>query len=132
MHIALLLYLCNCIWAAPRIEKLPCNSCTPMSRNPKAATLNPKPYTPKPLNPKPYTLNPQLRDGLHAEDVAFPSEGQESVELPAGEGLIVIKLNVGGCQNYGPFLGTLSIRCRTTIGTQKGTTIFTTTHVREP
>ena len=27
---------------------------------------------------------------------------------------------MGGCQNYGPFLGTLSIRCRTIIGTQKG------------
>ena len=26
---------------------------------------------------------------------------------------------VGGCQNYGPFLGTLNIRCRTIIGTQK-------------
>ena len=27
---------------------------------------------------------------------------------------------LGGCQNYGPFLGTLNIRCRTILGTQKG------------
>ena len=37
---------------------------------------------------------------------------------------------VGGCQNYGPFLGTLNIRCRIIIGTQKGTNIFTTTLVK--
>ena len=36
---------------------------------------------------------------------------------------------MGGCQNYGPFLGTLNIRCRIIIGTQKGTIILTTTHV---
>ena len=27
--------------------------------------------------------------------------------------------DVGGCQNYGPFLGTLNIRCRILTGTQK-------------
>ena len=37
---------------------------------------------------------------------------------------------VGGCQNYGPLLGTLNVRCRTIQGTQKGTIILTTTHVR--
>ena len=26
---------------------------------------------------------------------------------------------MGGCQNYGPFLGTLNIRCRIIIGMQK-------------
>ena len=36
---------------------------------------------------------------------------------------------MGGCQNYGPFLGTLNIRCRITIGIQKGTIILTTTHI---
>ena len=35
---------------------------------------------------------------------------------------------VGGGQNYGPFVGTLSIRCRIIIGIQKGTIILTTTH----
>ena len=35
--------------------------------------------------------------------------------------------NMGGCQNYGPFLGTLNNRCRILIGTQKGTIILTTT-----
>ena len=32
---------------------------------------------------------------------------------------------MGGCQNYGPFLGTLDIRCRI----QKGTVILTTAHI---
>ena len=36
---------------------------------------------------------------------------------------------MGGCQNYGPFLGTLNNRCRGIIGTQKGTIILTTTHM---
>ena len=35
---------------------------------------------------------------------------------------------MGGCQNYGPFWGTLNIWCRIIIGTQKGTIILTTTH----
>ena len=39
-------------------------------------------------------------------------------------------LHLGGCQNYGPFLGTLIIGCRTIFGTQKGTTILTTTQFR--
>ena len=36
---------------------------------------------------------------------------------------------MGGCQNDGPFLGTLNIRCRITIGIQKGTIILTTTQM---
>ena len=37
---------------------------------------------------------------------------------------------MGGCQNYGPFLGTLNMRCCIIIGTQKLTIILTTTHIR--
>ena len=44
----------------------------------------------------------------------------------------VPQADMGGCQNYGPFLGTLNIRWRTIIGTQKGTIILTTTHIQEP
>ena len=36
---------------------------------------------------------------------------------------------MGGCQNYDPSLGTLNIKCRIIIGTQKGTIILTTTHM---
>ena len=36
---------------------------------------------------------------------------------------------MGGCQNYGPFWGSLNNRCRIIIGTQKGTIILTTTHM---
>ena len=42
---------------------------------------------------------------------------------------------MGGCQNYGPFLGTLNMRCRIVIGIQKGPIILTTTRIegyREP
>ena len=34
---------------------------------------------------------------------------------------------MGGCTNYGPFLGALNIRCRIIIRTPKGTLILTTT-----
>ena len=36
---------------------------------------------------------------------------------------------MSGCQNYGPVLGTLNIRGRIRIGTQRGTIILTTTHI---
>ena len=31
-----------------------------------------------------------------------------------------VSVDMGGCQNYGPFLGTLNIRGRIIIGTKKG------------
>ena len=37
--------------------------------------------------------------------------------------------HMGGCQNYGPFLGTLNIRGRIIVGIQKGTIILTTNHI---
>ena len=46
-----------------------------------------------------------------------------------------IYIYMGGCQNYGPFSGTLNIRGRIIIGIQKGPIILTTTHmsiVHEP
>ena len=36
---------------------------------------------------------------------------------------------MAGCQNYGPFLGTLNIRGRIIIGIQKGAIVLTTTHM---
>ena len=47
-------------------------------------------------------------------------------------GYIGIKGHMGGCQNYGPFLGNLNFRCRIIIGIQRGTIILTTTHIRRP
>ena len=41
----------------------------------------------------------------------------------------ILGFYLGGCQNDDPFLGTLNIRCRTIIGTQKGKIILTTTHM---
>ena len=38
----------------------------------------------------------------------------------------------GSCQNDGPFLGTLNIRSRIRIRTQRGTMILTTIHIRDP
>ena len=39
-------------------------------------------------------------------------------------------VHMGGSQKYGPFLGTLNIKGRIKMGTQKGTIILTTTHIR--
>ena len=36
---------------------------------------------------------------------------------------------MGDCQNDGPFLGTLNIRCRIILGIRKGTIILTTTQM---
>ena len=36
---------------------------------------------------------------------------------------------MGGCQNYGPFMGTLNNKCRVIIRTQKGTLILTSRHI---
>ena len=36
---------------------------------------------------------------------------------------------MGGCQNCGPFLGTLNIGGRIILGIQKGTIILTTSHM---
>ena len=41
----------------------------------------------------------------------------------------MLDTHLGGCQNYGPFLGTLNIRGRNIIGTQKRTIILTTSHL---
>ena len=53
------------------------------------------------------------------------------VEGPSALGRRVYRLqglpSEGCCQNYGAFLGTLNIRCRTILGTQNGTIILTTT-----
>ena len=39
------------------------------------------------------------------------------------------RIQMGGCHNYGPFLGTLNITCRIIIGIQTGTVILTTTQI---
>ena len=52
--------------------------------------------------------------------------------LEAGKGTFSktsTETHMGGCQNYGPFWGTLNIRCRIIMGTQKRTTILATTHI---
>ena len=46
----------------------------------------------------------------------------------AGEAATVrrcTRRQAGSCQNYGPFVGTLNIRCSIILGTQKGTLILT-------
>ena len=51
---------------------------------------------------------------------------KEDIKRPKPRALIKY---MGQCQNYGPFLGTLNIRCRIIIGIPKGTIILTTTHI---
>ena len=36
-----------------------------------------------------------------------------------GQSVTVVVMDMGGCQNYGPFLGTLNTRCRSIIRTPK-------------
>ena len=42
---------------------------------------------------------------------------------------LLYNIYMGGCQNYGPLLGTLNIRCRIITGIQRGTIILKTTHM---
>ena len=56
--------------------------------------------------------------------MAFSGNMGRHWELAWGLGVYL-----GGCQNYGSFLGTLNIRCHIIIGTERGTLILTTTHL---
>ena len=42
---------------------------------------------------------------------------------------ICVYIYMGGCQNYGPFLGPLNTRCRIILMTQQWTIILTATHI---
>ena len=44
---------------------------------------------------------------------------EAAFQLTCGESVGFSNSQVGGCQNYGHFLGTLNIKCRIIIGTQK-------------
>ena len=57
------------------------------------------------------------------------TEGRPQKERVWGSRAPLKGIYVGGCQNYGPFWGTLNIRRRTILGTQKGTIILTTIHM---
>ena len=39
-------------------------------------------------------------------------------------------VQLGGCQNYDPFWGTLDLRCRSIIGIKKGAIILTITQLK--
>ena len=56
--------------------------------------------------------------GRHRLLTAHPEKGHRRPVLPSD---IFTCIDLGGCQNYGPFLGTLNIRGRIIIGTQRGT-----------
>ena len=58
-----------------------------------------------------------------AEEAALTLEDMDAPRLHSA-------FNMGGCQNYDPFLGSLHIRCRIIFRIQKGTIILTTTHMR--
>ena len=53
---------------------------------------------------------------------------QQLLDLKRELGYIGVRY-MGGCQKYGPSLGTLNIRGRIIIGIQKGAIILTTTHI---
>ena len=65
-----------------------------------------------------------MQDFVHQLYLGASSRGNDGANDPTG-----LQSQLGGCQNYGPFLGTLNIRCRIIIRTQKGTLILTTTQL---
>ena len=70
-----------------------------------------------------------MRDGAHGY---HPAHGTLSGLLSVAESELESQgRHMGGCQNYGPFLSTLNVRCRTILGTQKGTIILTTTYINK-
>ena len=58
-------------------------------------------------------------------NVAKPTSKNVSFERR----VLSIYIYMGGCQNDGPFVGTLNIGGRIVIRTQKGTIILTTNHI---
>ena len=109
------------IWGKPQIGKpeLPLASAAP--------TETPNPETSKPQNPL-NPLNPKSFSTQCQIDTKGALRRRPKVSEPPHTWGLWVK-DMGGCQNYGPFLGTLNIRCRIIIGTQKGTIILTTTHM---
>ena len=76
-----------------------------------------------------------LQDGL-TKFVILTAPAQNFGSFPEAEKDVTRRLimkaphtHMCGCQNYGPFLGTLNIRCRILVGIQKGARILTTTHI---
>ena len=58
---------------------------------------------------------------LQGTQLRLNQKSSDQTSFPQGAGL-----NLGGCQQYGPFLGTLYIRCRIIIGVM----ILTITHLQ--
>ena len=77
-------------------------------------------------------IRPATPTGPSAQRFKDDLEGQWDFVSRLGAARVSISFR-GGIrvvrQNDGPFLGTLNIRCRIIIGTQKGTIILTTTHM---
>ena len=67
--------------------------------------------------------------GLQHVEYRMSSKMAGSWQGEAVCAVLLFKFYMGGCQNHGPFLGTLNIRGRIIIGTQKETIILTTTHI---
>ena len=58
---------------------------------------------------------------------AFAAKALAAGLFPAEAFNLQYQQYMGGCQNYGPYLGILNIRCRCIMGIQKGTIILTNT-----
>ena len=87
--------------------------------------MNRKVPEPQTLYPKNLSESPPLKlSGKMNPDAACASVFGATFEAPLRWQI----LDRGGCQNYGPFWGTLSNRCRIILGTPKGTIILTTAH----
>ena len=80
-------------------------------------------------DPQPQTVN-QKPEILYPKTLKPQNQSRARFSLNVHMYMyIYIYIYMGGCQNYGPFLGTLNIRGRIIMGIQKGTIILTTTHI---
>ena len=66
---------------------------------------------------------------LRTRELLVASQERFVAVEPASCNRTIVGLHMGGCQNQGYFLGTLNMRCRIVLRTQKGTLILTTTHM---
>ena len=87
------------------------------------------------LNGKPIILSPRLLDLTASaqawlQTVPLRANYCEVASSQWDASGLSVRMHMGGCRNYDPFLGTLNIRCRIIIGIQKRTIILTTTHIQ--
>ena len=79
--------------------------------------------------PRLVDLASSLIEAVNLHRIGVWSPVYEAMESPEPFGEASRIHHMGGCQNYGPFLGPYYKTAPIISGTQKGTLILTTTHI---